>query len=149
MEKEFYEEFEDMEAGIDQKQALVEESKKVDEIEDFSEAVRFVNDLKKRWRKTGFGESLAEEKLREEFETNIEKVYEKQKELSQKVVEVKEALIKRRAMEQTKEAYVLADASKFGEISTVTFGAFADATILTNQVKQEYRGFSNIKEVEE
>ena len=63
--------------------------------------------------------------------------------------EVKEALIKRRAMEQTKEAYVLADASKFGEISTVTFGAFADATILTNQVKQEYRGFSNIKEVEE
>lgn len=63
--------------------------------------------------------------------------------------EVKEALIKRRAMEQTKEAYVLADASKFGEISTVTFGAFTDATILTNQVKQEYRGFSNIKEVEE
>lgn len=47
MEKEFYEEYEDMEAGIDQKQALVEESKKVDEIEDFSEAVRFVNDLKK------------------------------------------------------------------------------------------------------
>lgn len=60
-----------------------------------------------------------------------------------------EALIKRRAMEQSKEAYVLADASKFGEISTVTFGSFADATILTNQVKQEYRGFSNIKEVEE
>lgn len=29
MEKEFYEEFEDMEAGIDQKQALVEESKKL------------------------------------------------------------------------------------------------------------------------
>ena len=56
-----------MEAGIDQKQALVEESKKVDEIEDFNEAVRFVNDLKKKWRKTGFGESLAEEKLREEL----------------------------------------------------------------------------------
>ena len=63
--------------------------------------------------------------------------------------EVKEALIKRRAMEQTKKAYVLADASKFGEISTVTFGAFTDATILTNQIKQEYRSFSNIKEVEE
>ena len=94
MEKEFYEEFEDMEAGIDQKQALVEESKKVDEIEDFNEAVRFVNDLKKKWRKTGFGESLAEEKLREEFEANVEKVYEKQKALAQKVVEAKEALIK-------------------------------------------------------
>ena len=48
MEKEFYEEFEDMEAGIDQKQALVEESRKVDEIEDLNEAVRFVNDLKKK-----------------------------------------------------------------------------------------------------
>ena len=29
MEKEFYEEYEDMEAGIDQKQALVEESKRL------------------------------------------------------------------------------------------------------------------------
>ena len=29
MEKDFYEEFEDMEAGIDQKEALVEESKKL------------------------------------------------------------------------------------------------------------------------
>ena len=53
-----------------------------------------MNDLKKRWRKTGFGESLAEEKLREEFDANIEKVYEKQKALAQKVVDVKEALIK-------------------------------------------------------
>ena len=34
------------------------------------------------------------EKLREEFEANVEKVYEKQKALSQKVVEAKEALIK-------------------------------------------------------
>ena len=59
-----------------------------------NEAVRFVNDLKKKWRKTGFGESLAEEKLREEFEANVEKVYEKQKALAQKVVEAKEALIK-------------------------------------------------------
>ena len=40
MEKEFYEEFEDMEAGIDQKQALVEESKKLDEIEDFQRKYR-------------------------------------------------------------------------------------------------------------
>lgn len=37
---------------------------------------------------------MAEEKLREEFEANVEKVYEKQKALSQKVVEAKEALIK-------------------------------------------------------
>ena len=37
---------------------------------------------------------MAEEKLREEFEANVEKVYEKQKALAQKVVEAKEALIK-------------------------------------------------------
>ena len=94
MEKEFYEEFEDMEADIDKKQALVEESKKVDEIEDFNEAYRFVNDLKRKWRRIPFGESLAEEKLKDEFEANIEKVFEKQRELSQKVVDAKEALIK-------------------------------------------------------
>ena len=94
MEKEFYEEFEDMEADIDKKQALVEESRKVDEIEDFNEAYRFVNDLKRKWRRIPFGESLAEEKLKDEFEANIEKVFEKQRKLSQKVVDAKEALIK-------------------------------------------------------
>ena len=94
MEKDFYEEFEDMEANIDKKQALVEESKKVDEIEDFNEAFRFANDLKRRWRKTGFGESLAEEKLKDEFEANLDKVFEKQKALAQKVIDAKEELIK-------------------------------------------------------
>ena len=63
--------------------------------------------------------------------------------------EVKEALIKRRALAQTKDAYILADASKFGEISTVTFGDFADATVLTDQINKKYRDFSNIKEVGE
>ena len=63
--------------------------------------------------------------------------------------EVKEALIKRRALVQTKDAYILADASKFGEISTVTFGDFADATVLTDQINKKYRDFSNIKEVGE
>ena len=63
--------------------------------------------------------------------------------------EVKEALIKRRALAQTKDAYILADASKFGEISTVTFGDFADATVLTDQINKKYSDFSNIKEVGE
>ena len=45
MEKEFYEEYEDMEAGIDQKQALVEESKKVDEIEDFRDGTTDPNSI--------------------------------------------------------------------------------------------------------
>lgn len=94
MEKEFYEEFDDMDANIDKKQALVEESKKVEEMDDFNEAFHFVNDLKKQWRKIPYGESLAEEKLKDEFEANIEKVFAKQKEFTQKIVDAKEALIK-------------------------------------------------------
>ncbi len=94
MEKNFYEEFEDMDANIDKKQALVEESKKVNEMEDFNEAFHFVNGLKKQWKKIPYGESLAEEKLRDEFEANIEKVFAKQKEFTQKIVDAKEELIK-------------------------------------------------------
>ena len=94
MEKNFYEEFEDMDANIDKKQALVEESKKVNEMEDFNEAFHFVNELKKQWKKIPYGESLAEEKLRDEFEANIEKVFAKQKEFTQKIVDAKEELIK-------------------------------------------------------
>lgn len=94
MEKDFYEEFEDMDANIDKKQALVEESKKVNEMEDFNEAFHFVNELKKQWKKIPYGESLAEEKLRDEFEANIEKVFAKQKEFTQKIVDAKEELIK-------------------------------------------------------
>lgn len=94
MEKDFYEEFEDMDANIDKKQALVEESKKVNEMEDFNEAFHFVNELKKQWKKIPYGESLAEEKLRDEFEANIEKVFAKQKEFTQKIVGAKEELIK-------------------------------------------------------
>lgn len=61
--------------------------------------------------------------------------------------EVKEALIKRRAMQQSQTAYVLADASKFGTISTVTFGDFLDAVVITDQIEEGYRGEENIREV--
>ncbi len=61
--------------------------------------------------------------------------------------EVKEAMIKRQAIEHSKEAFILADSSKFGEISTVTFADFSDVTILTSQSPSEYKKSSNIKEV--
>lgn len=94
MEKEYFEEFDDMEADIEKKETLVEESRKVAEIEDFNEALQIANDLKKRWKKIPFGESLAEEGLRDEFEANLEKVFAKQKEATQKIIDAKEALIK-------------------------------------------------------
>lgn len=61
--------------------------------------------------------------------------------------EVKEALIKRRAMEHAKEVYILADASKFGEVSSVSFGRMEDGVILTEKIPREYKGIKNIKEV--
>ena len=42
-----------------------------------------------------------------------------------------EALVKQEAMRQTERCYVLADSQKFGMVSSVTFGVFEEATILT------------------
>lgn len=62
--------------------------------------------------------------------------------------ELKEALMKSKAMEQCKEVFVLADDSKFGVISSVTFGQMEDATVLTNRIPDEFKTFQNIREVE-
>lgn len=45
--------------------------------------------------------------------------------------EVKEALIKKKSMENCKKRYVLADESKFNQISSVTFAPFDSATVIT------------------
>lgn len=45
--------------------------------------------------------------------------------------EVKEALIKKRSMENCKKRYVLADESKFNQISSVSFAPFDSATVIT------------------
>ena len=58
-----------------------------------------------------------------------------------------EAIVKRTAMEQCRERYVLADHSKFGKISAVTFGSFQSATIITDEPQQGFEGSGNIKVV--
>ena len=45
--------------------------------------------------------------------------------------ELKEALVKRKSMENCKERFVLADQSKFNQISSVTFGEFESASVIT------------------
>lgn len=45
--------------------------------------------------------------------------------------ELKEAMVKRKSMENCKERYVLADQSKFNQISSVTFGEFESASVIT------------------
>ena len=62
--------------------------------------------------------------------------------------EVKEAMLKRKAMENCKECYILADASKFGEISSVKFAEFDRATVITTGLdKKGYKKYKNVKEV--
>lgn len=49
--------------------------------------------------------------------------------------ELKEALVKKTSMENCKECYVLADESKFNQISSVTFAAFESATVITTGMR--------------
>ena len=63
--------------------------------------------------------------------------------------DVKEAKVKKTAMEHCAERYVLSDPSKFSQISCVKFGEFANACIVTTQTPDEaYRQCKNIIEVQ-
>lgn len=62
--------------------------------------------------------------------------------------DVKEALVKKQAMEHCKECYILADESKFNQISPVTFGKFSDGNIITQNLQAvEYKKYKNVLEV--
>ncbi|AQS43762.1 DeoR/GlpR family DNA-binding transcription regulator [Bacillus velezensis] len=55
-----------------------------------------------------------------------------------------EALLKTKAVRQAKNAYVLADPSKFGEISFAAFAALGDAAIITTEAEEH--AFDNYQE---
>lgn len=62
--------------------------------------------------------------------------------------EVKEALLKEKAMERTKDIYILADSSKFGCISSVKFGDFNKGNIITSgNIAHNYSKYKNVLEV--
>ena len=50
--------------------------------------------------------------------------------------ELREAMVKKKSMENCRERYVLVDNSKFNYISSVTFAPFESATILTTEMEQ-------------
>ena len=63
--------------------------------------------------------------------------------------DVKEAMVKRKSMQQTKERYILSDYSKFSQISSVSFADFESARIITSKIEDTaFKGYKNIKEVE-
>lgn len=55
-----------------------------------------------------------------------------------------EAAVKRTAMLQCLSRYVLADSSKFNQISAVTFADFAAAEILTDKIPENYEDCDNV-----
>lgn len=54
-----------------------------------------------------------------------------------------EAIIKETAMSQCRKAYVLADSSKFNQVSSVTFGEITAATIITDELPAGYEKLGN------
>lgn len=62
--------------------------------------------------------------------------------------EMKEALMKRAAMDNTKDVFVLVDAEKFGQISAVKFAEFDKAKIITTRLRDDnYSKCTNVTEV--
>lgn len=63
--------------------------------------------------------------------------------------EVKEAMVKKKSMEKCRECYILADASKFEQISSVTFAAFEAAKVLTTGLTQSAcKKYENVIEIQ-
>lgn len=64
--------------------------------------------------------------------------------------DVNEAEVKRLSMEQTVNRFVLADASKAGRTSLVTFAPFSAATLLTSGLPKdsELKGLDNVVEID-
>ena len=58
--------------------------------------------------------------------------------------DMNEAMVKKTAMGQCREVFVLADHSIFGNISSVTFGSFQNGTILTDTCPEEYKNSGNV-----
>lgn len=62
--------------------------------------------------------------------------------------EVKEAMVKKKSMESCKKCYILADESKFNQISSVTFAAFEAATVLTTGLEQPvFKKYRNVIQI--
>ncbi len=62
--------------------------------------------------------------------------------------DISEALVKEAVIKRCKETYILADSSKFGHVSSVTFAQFEDARIITDHIEDPvFRTYRNIKEV--
>lgn len=58
--------------------------------------------------------------------------------------DMNEGQVKKVAFKQCLKPYILADGSKFDTVCAITFGAFSDATVLTDSCPGEYADCSNV-----
>lgn len=62
--------------------------------------------------------------------------------------DIDEAMVKKKAMMQCRNPYILCDSEKFNKVSPITFAAFEDAIILTTEVRgNSFKGEKNIIEI--
>lgn len=62
--------------------------------------------------------------------------------------DIKEASIKKKAMKHCKQSFVLADKSKFHQVSSVNFAAISEAAIITDKLEDKsFEALTTIKEV--
>lgn len=70
------------------------------------------------------------------------------KNIMDKTPDIREALVKEEVVTRSKNAYVLADDSKFDQISSVTFADISKATIITTRILDDkYKNLTRIVEV--
>lgn len=60
-----------------------------------------------------------------------------------------EALVKKTALRQCSQPYILSDSTKFDEVSSVTFAGYHDVQIISDSIPAGYEDFGNIFEVGE
>lgn len=62
--------------------------------------------------------------------------------------DIKEAAVKKRALKHCRDAYILADHSKFDEVSLIKFGDLEGPVMITDHLtKEEYKKLERLKEV--
>ena len=90
----YEEDVRDFDVDIEQRKALIEEAKQIEDTGDWSALNRELSDLQRRWRRIYYWESAYEDTLKEEFDALIDKFYAKRRELYASVEETKKDLIK-------------------------------------------------------
>ena len=93
--EEMIEEYDDMDADIQKKQALIEEIKALSEGETDSETIRTVRNLKKQYSRIKYWESGYEDELRDTFESYADAIFSRMGEVYKSAKANKEALIAR------------------------------------------------------